>query len=529
MKVKKIFILFLFLSVFSATTYWTASEGGKIFDLGTRVGVAGEKTVVLENSNGKVVFEKNIPSIAIAGAQNFVVLSKDRIYYLDGIGNVKWEKNMTNLTGVAAAGNRFFVTAETGVYAFDYDGRSVWNVSENSTKSLPVYDGGTVAYYSGDELVVYGDAGNLKFRRKIGKWWNSAPEIKGGMIYANSAGNLYAFTSDGRVLWKKEFNDWVYSPKAYGNIVCVGTGSGGYILDMANGNIIWKVEMDDSYFYKPDILVDGNNVYALFFGAKALHVVNAQTGKIIAEFTPKESITGKAGSNPAILSTRSRVYASNPLKGCSIRTSESEVFGYKDVRIEGNAHGKGEPTVYVRVNNGAWEIAEGSEEWSFWLDPNRYSFGEMVVECKISDSSGEENAPFTYKKFLRSPDMPKGKFVVSYPEKIKEGQKATFAVTDEDGNSVRDYIVEMGGVQYKKTGNAVLTMRSAGRVEIIFKKEGFDEKKIYVDVEGSPIMLIFLVAGLVVLILAVRVFGLEGIKKFISSSRPQPGPEKPQE
>ncbi len=525
---KKVILSLIFLSVLSATTYWSVSEGGKVFDLGTQVGVVGKKTMVLDKSTGAVILEKNIESIAIAGAQNFVVLSKDGIYYLDRSGNVKWQKNLTNLTGIAAAGNRFFVTADTGIYAFDYDGRSIWNVSENSTKSFPVYDGGMVAYYSGDELVVYGDAGNLRFRTKVGKWWKSTPEIKGGMVYANSFGNLYAFTNEGKIVWKKEFNDWVYSPKAYGNIVCVGTGRGGYIVDIANGNILWRVEMDDSYFYKPDVLVDGNNVYALFFGSRALHVVNAQTGKIVVEFTPKESILGKAGNNPAVVSTKSKIYASNPLRGCSIKP-ETEMVGYKDVKIEGNAHGEGEPTVYVRVNNMAWERAEGGEEWSFWLNPNEYSFGEILVECKISDGKGEENAPFTNKKFLRSPDMPKGNFEVSYPQKIKEGQKATFTVTDEEGNPVRDYIVEMGGVQYKKSGNAILTMRNAGRIEVTFKKEGYEDKKIYVDVEGSPVMLVFVVAVAVILALVVKVFGVEKIRKAIFSSRPQPGPEKPQE
>lgn len=525
---KKIIFLLVFLSVLSASTYWTVSKGGEIFDLGARVGIAGEKTVVLDKATGAVVLEKNIASIAIAGAQNFVVLSKDKIYYLDGSGNVKWEKNLTNLTGVAAGGSRFFVTADSGVYAFDYEGRSVLNASENSTKSFPVYDSGIVTYYSGDELAVYGDGGNLRFRKKIGKWWKSAPEIKGGMVYANSFGNLYAFTNEGTLVWKKEFNDWVYSPKAYGNIVCVGTGGGGYILDSANGNTLWKVEMDESYFYKPDILVDGNNVYALFFGSKAIHVVDAQTGKVLSEFTPKESITGKAGNDPAIVSTKGKVYASNPLRGCSIKTSETEVFGYKDVKIEGMAHGKGESVVHVRVNNGAWESTEGGEEWIFWLNPNKYSFGEMIVECKIIDVVGEENAPFSYKKFIRSPEMPKGQFVVSYPKKIKEGEKVTFVVTDEEGNPVRDYMVEMGGTRQRRDGNAILTMRTAGRVEIIFKKEGFEEKKIYVDVEGSPIMLVFLVAGLIILITVVRVFGLERIRKFILSLRPPPEPEKPQ-
>ncbi|MEM4335381.1 MAG: PQQ-binding-like beta-propeller repeat protein [Candidatus Anstonellales archaeon] len=526
---KKIFLLFLFFSVFYSVAYWSVSGGGELFDLGTKVGVTGEKTMVLEKETGAVVFEKNIKSIAIAGAQNFVVVTKDKIYYLDGSGNVKWEKNMSNLTGMAVASNRFFVTSDTGVYAFDYDGRSIWNVSENSTKSPPVYGEGMVAYYSGNELVVYGDAGNLRFRREIGKWWKSIPEIKGGMVYANSFGNLYAFTSEGKMMWKKEFNDWVYSPKAYGNIVCVGTGSAGYIVDMMNGKTLWKIDMDESYFYKPDVIVEGNNVYVLFFGRNAIHVVDAQRGKILVEFTPKESITGKAGNNPAVVSTESKIYASNPLRGCSIKTPETEVFGYKDVKIEGNAHGKGEISVFIRVNNGGWESAEGGEEWNFWLDPNKYNFGEILVECKILDSSGEENPPFTYKKFLRSPDMPKGKFIVSYPEKIKEGQKVTFTVTDEEGNPVRDYIVEMGGLQYKKDGNAVLTMRNAGRVEIVFKKDGFEEKKIYVDVEGSPLVLVFLAAGLIILVLVLRVFGLERIRKLISSSRPQSEPEKPRE
>jgi hypothetical protein len=529
MMMKRILLFFILLSFFYAATYWTANAGGRPFDLGARVGIAGEKTVILDKSNGGVLLEKNIKSIAIAGAQNFVVLSKDRIYYMDAAGNVKWEKNMTNLTGLAAAGNRFFVTSDTGVYAFDYDGRSIWNVSENSTKSQPVYGEGMVAYYSNDELVVYGEAGNLKFRERVGRGWNSLPEIKGGVIYAGIFGNLYAFTSDGRMVWKREFNSWVYSPKAYGNVVCVGTGEGGYILNMADGKVIWKIQMDESYFYKPDVLVEENRVYVLFYGRDAVHVVDAQTGKVLVEYTPKEKIIGGVGGNPAIVATESKTYASNPVRGCSIKTPENTILGYKDVRIEGNAHGKGEPAVYVRVNSLSWESAEGGEEWSFWLDPNRFNFGEVVVECKISDNLGEENAPFTYKKFIRSPDMPKGAFVVSYPEKIKEGQRVTFVVSDEEGNPVRDYIVEMEGAEYRKSGNAVLTMRKAGRVEITFKKEGFEEKKVYVDVEGSPLLLIFLVALILIAAIAIRVFGLEKIRKAIFSSRPQPEPEKPQE
>ena len=525
---KAIFLFVFLLSAFYATTYWTANVGGNVFDLGTKVGITGEKTVVLDKSTGTVLLEKNIKSIAIAGAQNFIVLSKDKIYAMDGEGNIKWEKNITNITGVAAAGNRFFVTTSTGIYAFDYDGRNIWNASENSTKSSPVYSEGIVAYYSNDNLVVYGESGELRFRKTVGKWWKAVPEIKGGMIYAGSFGRLYAFTKEGKLVWKREFADWVYSPKAYGNIVCVGAGSDGYMLDMADGKVLWKVEMDENYFYKPEVLIDENKVYVVFFGSRAVHLVDAQAGKILVEFTPKEKILGGVGSNPAIVSTASKVYASNPLRGCSIKTPSATTFGYKDVKIEGNANGKGEPSVYVRVNNGIWESAEGGREWSFWLNPNKYSFGEMVVECKIVDGMGEENAPFTYKKFLRSSDMPKGNFVVSYPEKIKEGQRVTFMVTDEEGNPVKDYIVEMGGMQYKKSGNAVLVMRSAGKVEVVFKKEGFEEKRVYVDVEGSPVLLIFLVTFLILLALGIRVVGVERIKEFILSLRRRSEPEKPQ-
>ena len=119
------------------------------------------------------------------------------------------------------------------------------------------------------------------------------PTIDGKIVYTlGRRGDAFAFNAaDGEIIWKKnvateigaEYPEWGYagSPFVAGDKLLLHVGTAGLAVDKKTGKLLWQTGSSTSGYSTPYPFTQSGKASVAIFGAKAMHAVAIDSGKIL--------------------------------------------------------------------------------------------------------------------------------------------------------------------------------------------------------------------------------------------------------
>ncbi len=462
---------------------------------------ASKTTLYLVNvHNGKFLF---INLGKITGQP--VVVDKDifiptghsitRVYYTSSLQKVSLPVQLPpsmadeelNITGLYYIGANKFVLNDTKMYVVEYrKGESAFSIVDE------VEEKGDVVLTKRGSFLLVNARGIYFYDLKKYIEINSVTDVlttQNAIYVGDGLGNIYKVTYDGRISRVLFLGGSVNA--IYDSLVSL-------VVSTTKGT--FKVDKNIQDFMKLDNVNTGaithvfkNNNFYILLNSQKLFILSGQG--IVLEMPVEGFSTAGANDASVVLAKGHLLKGIDASQGCVILSPENyEKVGYIPVVVRGRSFGiNGLPVVQLRFNKAEWINIGNKNEWSYTLDPNDFEFGLILIECGVNGKT------FSSVVLERVEDLPKKRFVITFPDKIVEGQKTTFHVKDEFGNAVEDYVVLIGKSKYiRKVGSFTITFKSPGDYTLVFKKPGFEDKEIKVKVE-SKLPLIQIIAGIVIL------------------------------
>ncbi len=460
--------------------------------------------------------EEKIKELESPGSQ-IVGISNSRIVILDRSGNIQHKVNETTIYGMAASPEFIYISTDKGVKKYDYEGTLLWVIHEND---MPLTDilllNDTLIYGASDELVVADINGSVRSRTRVSPFWESRPEFHLGVVYIGSndgkmnAVNIYT----GKILWTFDTGGWIMSDPIYSNDVVYFGSNDGYIyaVNSKNGTLIWKRKTAEA--------VQGSMVITSLGGREMLitgsndnkiYIVDTKNGNVVIAFSAHGWVHNPAfyGGMLYFGSYDGLIYSYVVDRGCTIDSPfTGESIGYKVVNVSGRVFSQYPGAqVAVRVNNGTWNMAQVSgNDWFYIFDPNNYEFGNVFVECRVSDSAGQESKGFTYVVLFRDQNAQKFVMIVDAPRSVTEDKNFTISVLDENGQRMDDFTVSAAGKTYAgKNGTVTLRFAEPGTYTLTVKKTGYEDGRVTVNVSYDMTVLATY-AGVAFAVLAVAFY-----------------------
>jgi len=425
-------------------------------------------------------------SVAVASSNGNISLFRQD-------GSVKWTITAADYIYGIAAGDKLYATTNKGLLSIDKSGNVaiLYNIS-NLTYTAPAIGDNSIIFGVEDFLVAVKPNGAVSWSKQIARFWKSNPVIDQGMIFIGSLDNsLYAFDAvDGFFRWKAETDGWILStPYVNGATVYFGSNDGYvYSANRDSGKLNWKLKTKEAVQSTPAIgQFAGKKV--LFAGSNDanLYAIDDVGGALLWKQPVKGWVYSPVVIGKTIIfgSGDGKLYAVSADRACTIESPEQDsIVGYKEIFVKGKAFTDyGTPSVAIRINEGTWEDAQLDESnWSYFLDPKVYEFGLITVECRISDATGQDKAPFTLLTLQRSQNAPKEKMNVVFPSNPKEGVPFNVSVYDQQNEPVLNFNVKFQGNEKSGSGSIMLTPSGSGSTQLIVSKEGFDSVTINMSI-----------------------------------------------
>lgn len=261
---------------------------------------------------------------------------------------------------VIAGKSLFTLDTEATLSAFSTeDGKRRWSVSvANPEEDDEVIsggissDGGIVYVTAGyDEVVaVDGQKGDIKWRAKLASPSRAAPTIAAGRVFVTTLSNsiLALDASNGAVLW--EFAGigqstgliGAASPAATADMVVPAFSSGEiYALRAGNGSVAWSDNLASAVRLGgvgalSDIrglpVVDGNTVYAISFGGKAVAIDITSGTRVWQKDISGSKTPWVAGNRVYLISSVGQIVSLDKHTGAVVWVSQLARFKNKEKR-----------------------------------------------------------------------------------------------------------------------------------------------------------------------------------------------------
>lgn len=503
-----VLILFL-LSLSFSSIAWTASLGvsaktaypidNKPVLLSGNVIVTSQQGSVFSVSpgSGNVLWSKDVggyPRQPIIFDNSVIVASSNgNITAFRQDGSVKWAIKASDYIYGIGAGDKIYATTDRGLISVDKLGNVtvIYNLS-NLTYTSPVVGENIIIFGVENNLVAVKPNGGVSWQNSVSRFWKSNPVIDQGMVFIGALDNsLYAFdVVDGFFRWKTETYGWVLStPYVGGASVYFGSNDGYvYSVNRDSGKVNWKLKTKEAVQSTPTIgQIAGKKVVFVGSNDNNLYAVDDTNGTLLWKQPAKGWVYSPIVIGKTIVfgSGDGKLYAVSSDRACTIEFPEPDsIIGYKEIFVKGKAFSDyGIPSVNVRVNDGSWEEAQiTGSEWILILDPKLYEFGLVTLECRVSDATGQDKAPFTSLTLQRSQNSPKEKMNVIFPTNPKEGVPFNISVVDQQNEPVVNFEVEFQGKNSIGSGVMSLTPSGSGSTQLLIKKEGFESVTITLNV-----------------------------------------------
>jgi outer membrane protein assembly factor BamB len=429
-------------------------------------------------------FNGSVYAISALGDRAIVAVG-NKVYAIGPTGAVLWNADARGVRGISAS-DKVYVSYESGVKALDERGQLSWFYNATSPTEPSSEAAGYVVFGSGDKVVALRSDGQKFWEKEVGTFWDVAPLVWSGTVFAGtSEGNLYSLNLyTGQVLWEYRGGDMITTTPAHAGAYIIFGTAGGKVYAVNNGELAWASRVDGMVNGK--IVVDGNVAY--LSTRKSLYAINVADGSVLMrrQFIDWPSPPALAGGAVVLGTAEGKVYAIDSSRGCGfISPAPDSVVGNADVRVLGSSFSKSAGVkTYLRLNGGEWGEV-GAEEWEYTLNPSAFPFGVISLECYVSDSAGQENAPFSSITLIKG-ETAEPEMRVQYPSAAKEGEPFTITVVGMDGEPLEDVSATLGGQSFEGDGEITITPGVSGRSEVTVSKRGYEDAKFTVDVKPQP-------------------------------------------
>ncbi len=527
-----IFTILVFALSYADRIKWSTElegdiSGGLILH-GNYLYVSGRNALYkVDTLTGKELWKTTVKGTLLKpvwkGTELLVPSREGTIYTVSDISRkVVREVNISGLIlgDSVLSGNMLYIPTSKGIVALDTTNNRVkWTAGNCRTGASPLILTNKLIMLCNEGIVkeVSLDSGEVLSSTKYGGGFWNVPPVKIGtkVIIPGFDGKIYfASTSSTKVVVGKytyDGNPLSTEPVALDGSSFLGITNTGYACKYKlNGDYEWCIKLDSESTSKP--IVTTNNIYVVtdrgtIYGISKDGEIKWQVETELSlkhDFAKKVSLMYGVSRNGKIIavSTSSCTITSPPdgYDVAGLDYIDTNVDAYSDSEIR---------NVLVRINGGNWIETQVNKEGLYTVEipGNRFRVGDNKIECKVSSTSGDEQAPYTSVSVIKSPNP--RKMSVDVPTSVAYGSAFTITVRDRDTGEILDGVdIEFGDLVYKNVnGKYSLTPPKKGSYTLIVKKGGYNQFKTTINVgENYTIPIILGVIALVLLGMAYMVY-----------------------
>ncbi|MBI5159478.1 PQQ-binding-like beta-propeller repeat protein [Candidatus Micrarchaeota archaeon] len=403
-----------------------------------------------------------------------------------------------------------YIGARDGrLYAIDADtGKLNWTFNSRAPiSSTPKAAFGRVYFGSENNFVYALDAetGDVKWSFATqGPIWFSSPDYRNNVVFIGSTdGYLYALNAaNGSLAWTANTGDWIVSsPKVYNNLVYVGSNNG-FIraFDADTGSLAWQYKASEAV--QSSAVLNGDAVY---FGSNdgSLRAFDAATGSLLWAFDSGDWVrsTPVARGNMIFFGSYDNNFYAVSSLSCSFNSPENDSIIFEpSIEASGFALGdKRIESVYFRMNDGVWEKASGTSQWSINANTQSLPAGAFTLSCKVADANrNEEPAPYTTLSLTKT--LSGKKLSIKHPPESTLGKTFRVEIRGENNELLEGVAVSTSRGSYQNVSGFIdLAPSAEGDFKVNVSRKGYAPESFTIRISKDNTL--FYVGGGAVLVL----------------------------
>jgi|GEM_PF-6555974 len=530
-----VLFLILFCSLSFSVALWKKETNNRIAAFSSNEGVAyvgfADGTIwAVEMRNGALLWESSIDDAPFAMAADsnsaFVGTEKGKIYSLSAkkgalatVLNISTSSPASYLSSLTLVNPFLFASADGTYLVNTQSSKFRWAFKTGSQSSALGFSQSSVFFESGGNLYsLDASSGQVLWNVSFAPLFLSTPYYSNGVLYAGATDNSFHAldAATGQEIWVYDTGAWVESePVIYGNSIYFGSNDHNlYSLDKDTGKLIWKFKVDEAIQSPAAVFrAKDRRLVAFTTNDGFLYVLDPSSGKQVlrtSTYGPSRLFT-IYGDNILVLSDNGVIGLYSISTSCNVASPvQGELVNKAPVYLSGYAYSQsGISQVQVRINNGSWQSAAGTDRWFYSFDPTTIVAGQFNVECRVVDSqgvaeTGHYSSTYYEKSFLASPAKMR---ILAEPWLVnKHGDAIRLSVLDERRKPIVGATVTAEGKTYITTARPIeFVPTTYNQIRVQASKDGYNDAEILVYnlSEQSPLPL---VAGFVAVMAAYYYF-----------------------
>jgi len=464
----------------------------------------------------------SVPVVKVSSDTVAVASQSGRLAFLSAAGK---EGAVVNLISpplyLAGDSGNVYVSLNGGVQAYSQAGKSLWNFTLSEPAGPISAFGGTAYFTSGGKLYsVATKNGAQKFAVSFEDSFLSAPlEYEGSLYIGATDGRLYSFDAlSGQQRWHFQTGGWVQStPVRSGDSIFFGSNDG-YLYSISDsGKLLFKYKTGEGIWSEP-VFYTGKGGQQVSFGSNDgnIYGLDANNGEMVWSFSAGGRIGSAVEKDGSILfgTSTGKFYSLSPSPICSFSWPRNGAsVGDWLIDVDGTAYSdSGVLDVEVRLEDGDWQLARGKEDWRANVDFTGQPFGAFRVECRVTDSSGTQQAgEYSSIVLVKGQFVPLEKMSVAAPSEAGMNETITISARDSRSRELTGVTLSVAGVKKEGDSPLLVMLGKSGSVPILIEKPGFETVSFAITGTGGDSPLIPILA-----IVALAVIAFFAYKKFIA-------------
>ncbi len=505
---KRALFLLLILSLSFAGELWKVDVGSGVniqpLIHGSRIiiGTNDGKVSSIDPPFVKWSYDAKAPIVSkpLSFGNNIVVATEDRVILLNSYGALQWEAKLPAITSVSVS-DKIYVADKNGLQALDANGSLAWNFVPGSESNpipaqitypitQPLATPSYVIFGYNDQLYSVRTNGNFLWKKRIGHLWNTAPALVGTNIYTGtSEGILYSLDMfNGHIRSRTNvFEQISTTPVEYQGQIIVGT-SKNHLYSIVGNNVKWSLDLDGKVSKKMHLFSSAGKSALYLTTTKSLYAISPLDGTLYFKksFVDWPSPPNYLNGQIIVGVEDGSVHGIDSSKACSILSPEMDAqVGNAEITVKGLGYSKsGASKTWLRVNNGNW-ISFNETEWEYNLNPSKYPYGILTLECKVSGAFGSETEPYTSLYLVHVSEAPTELLSIEYPTQVHANSEFEISINDSRGIALREVTVTVNGNKFTGDGTVKLSLPQ-GLQTIKVSKPGYQTEEFTIDSKGEP-------------------------------------------
>ncbi|MEM4366586.1 MAG: PQQ-binding-like beta-propeller repeat protein [Candidatus Anstonellales archaeon] len=512
---KGLIAICIFASLASAEIVWEHNFGTQLYTGPTKA----SGVLAVSGVDGIVYFigENNIQIGAYrAGAlvkdvdafQNLIIISSGKeVSAVTGYTTRIWQVVFNDTVIGTGIDDGIYVTTLGEMAKLTSDGQKVFSVKVDALTE-PVITGGLgVGVGAANGFYLYDKAGKLLWNIKSGAVV-AKPTWAANFFIGTESGEVIKVNTQGEVIWKRGVDGAVMAPVLASGDVYVLTGKGyAYALSDLDGSVLWKTYIGKTVL-NAELIVFGGRTILIGEGEDGyLLAIDGATGELLLNADYGQNSVGFVKSGSYIYyAVDSMLYKIGLNRACSITEPiDGSTIGVSPVGVQGKVIGSS-PKVFIRIDEGEWNEAEVKDNsFSLLLEHNDVQAGVRLIECKVSDSTGEDTKYGSIKVY-KDIGIPAEKMFVKFSGTIKEDQSFDMFVVNYKGFPIPGVNVTIDGQSKKTDANGKVTFKlGSGKHFVRLSKAGYANTEFTINL---GVDLIVIAVAVVVVLVTVYFFVL---------------------